>query len=177
MVKKTYQDTPPEIWALAALPPPITGMTLLTQMVLQPVARVRSVRVYNWSAGGSRKRVHNRLRRFLRSGYSIIRLLLHGRVNNARLYVTGNSRGGLIMNWLMIKAGRLLGYRIYLHHHSYTYIDNYDSTMARIASLLSNRDAHIVHCPQMADEFRSRYPNTTSRFKFLHPSVVSTSFG
>ena len=41
----------------------------------------------------------------------LAKLILHGRVQNARLYLTANSKGGLIMTGLLVKAARRLGYR------------------------------------------------------------------
>src|SRR5262245_34041707 len=120
----------PEVWALGPLPPPVTGMTLLTEKVVQHLRERTPVTVANWSAGDAQPRPHTRALRMLRAAACLLKLILHGRVKNGRLYICCNSKGGLVMTGLLIKAGRRLGYTIYLHHHVYVYIDNYDPKMA-----------------------------------------------
>jgi len=72
----------------------------------------------------------------------------------------------------MVNAGRLLGYPIYLHHHAYFYIDRYDWRMAWIDRSLGADGVHVVHCPQMADDFRAVYA-TKHPFECVLPSVFS----
>src|SRR5205085_2008217 len=116
----------PEVWALGPLPPPVTGMTVLTEKVVQSLQQRAPVTVGNWSAGDDQPRPHTRILRLMRTARCLAKLVLHGRVRNARLYLTCNSRGGLAMTGLLVKAARRLGYKIYLHHHVYMYIDEYD---------------------------------------------------
>ncbi len=166
----------PQIWALGALPPPVNGMTLLTEKVIQRIEQEQPVTIINWSAGDPRTRLQTRTLRLLRAARSLVLLLVHGRVRNARLFVTSNSEAGLFMTRLLVRAGRALGYDVCLHHHSYLYIDHYDPRMARIDRMMTADDTHLVHCQQMADEFRAKYP-TKAQFEFIYPSIVSLPLG
>ena len=166
----------PLIWALGALPPPVNGMTLLTEKVIQRIEQEQPVTVINWSAGDPRTRLQTRALRLLRAVCGLARLLMHGRVRNARLFITGNSQAGLFMTGLLVRSGRALGYNICLHHHSYLYIDQFDRKMAWIDRMMTASDMHLVHCPQMADEFRAKY-QTKAQFEFLYPSIVSLPLG
>jgi glycosyltransferase involved in cell wall biosynthesis len=161
---------------LGALPPPVTGMTLLTEKVVQRIQQVQPITVTSWSSGDARKRLHTRALRLLRATRSFVQLVLHGRVRNARLFITANSEAGLIMTGLLVWAGRALGYNICLHHHSYLYIDRYDPKMAWIDRMMSADDMHLVHCEQMAQEFRARY-SSKAVFEYLYPSIVSLPLG
>lgn len=166
----------PQIWALGALPPPVNGMTVLTEKVVQRLQQAQAVTVINWSSGDTRKRPHTRALRLLRAVNCFIKLVLHGRVRNARLFITSNSEAGLYMTGLLVKTGRALGYKICLHHHSYLYIDRYDRKMGWIDRMMTAGDIHLVHCHQMAQEFQARYP-TKAQFEFLYPSIVSLPLG
>src|SRR3954462_11151483 len=115
-------ENTPSVWALGPLPPPVTGMTVLTGKVVEGVSRHTQVTVASWSAGDAQPRPHTRVIRMLRTAGCLAKLVLHGRAKNGRLYLTCNSRGGLAMTGLLVKAARLLGYKIYLHHHVYMYI-------------------------------------------------------
>src|SRR5690349_21010970 len=113
----------PDVWALVALPPPVNGMTVLTERVVQRLQQNQPITVINWSSGKLHKRFSTRFVRSYRAVSSALRLLLHGRVHNARLFMTANSQGGLYITGLLVRICRALGYQIWLHHHSYLYID------------------------------------------------------
>src|SRR5690349_4351695 len=87
----------PLVWALGALPPPITGMTLLTEKVVDGLREKTPLRVVTWAAGDSRQRFPMRVLRLLRTAKALAILVLHGPVRDARVYVTANSKGGLLM--------------------------------------------------------------------------------
>jgi glycosyltransferase involved in cell wall biosynthesis len=163
---------PPEVWVLGPLPPPVTGMALLTEKVVRRLEQAIPVRIDNLAWHDSRPRPHTRAIRMMRAVTCIFKLVLHRRVRNARLYVTANSEGGLLVTGLTVLVGRKLGYSIYLHHHTYNYIDHHNSKMAWIDRNMGSGDVHIMHCPQMVEAFRSRYASKAA-FETLYPSIVS----
>ena len=114
-------------------------MTLLTEKVVERLREKTPITLATWSAGDSRQRPHIRVLRFLRAAKCLAKLILHGPVRNTRLYLTANSKGGLIMTGLIVIAARRLGYKIYLHHHAYNYIDQYDKKMAWIDRNMGHR--------------------------------------
>jgi hypothetical protein len=143
--KQPGQSRGRALWVLGPLPPPITGMTLLTSAVLKALQSAGPVQHYNWSPGMPRRSLWMRLRRNARMLHSIARLIARGRVRNQRLYVVANSYSGLYLTMLLVFVAARLGYTICLHHHVYSYIDDYDSRMAWIARQMGPRDAHVVH--------------------------------
>lgn len=161
---------------MGPLPPPVNGMTLLTEKVVQHMKEWTPLTVANWSAGGTQSRPWTRAIRLLRAARCLAKLIFHGRVKNARLFLTCNSAEGLLMTGLFVKAARRLGYSIHLHHHVYSYIDNYDRKMAWCDSNMSANDVHLMHCPQMIDDFRSQY-DSKAQFDFVYPSVASLPLG
>jgi glycosyltransferase involved in cell wall biosynthesis len=173
-VSETPANDRPALWALGPLPPPVTGMTLLTERILQRLASAGAVTVCNWSPGEPKRRFWWRIKRLLRMVGCLVKLLKHGPVRNARLYVVAGSKAGLVMTGVLVNAGRLLGYRVYLHHHTYYYLDRYDWKMAWIDRSLGPGGVHVVHCQQMADDFRARYASQ-HRFEFVLPSVFDLS--
>jgi glycosyltransferase involved in cell wall biosynthesis len=166
----------PEVWAVGSLPPPVTGMSLLTEKIVQSLRERTPLTVVNFSAGDAQPRPYTRAIRLLRTAHCLLKLLFHARVQKARLYLTCNSRGGLIMTGVLVKAARRLGYKIYLHHHVYMYIDEYDRKMAWIARNMSANDVHLMHSPQMIDDFRARY-FTQAQFEYIYPSIASLPLG
>lgn len=161
----------PEVWMLGPVPPPLTGMTLLTQTVVRAMQQAGPVRFLNWSPGMPKRTLRMRLVRNLRIVNSMIKLLARGPVKQGRLYLVANSQSGLYLTAPLVLLGRWLGYTIYLHHHGYSYIDRYDWRMAWIDRQLAGKGVHIVHAERMADDFRNRY-SSRNKFLMVHPSIV-----
>jgi glycosyltransferase involved in cell wall biosynthesis len=137
---------------------------------------VAPITYLNWSPGVPGNRLLFRAKRMSRTLGCLCKLISHGRVRNARLYVVCNSKDGLLLTALLVNSGRLLGYRVYLHHHTYYYLDRYDWRMAWIDRSMGVRGVHVVHCPQMADDFRAMYA-TERAFVCVLPSVFSLPLG
>jgi glycosyltransferase involved in cell wall biosynthesis len=168
---------PPDIWVLGTIPPPVTGMTLLTEQVVRGLQRAGPITFLNWSPGMQRRGLRFRFRRVTRAIASVGRLLAHGRVRNSRLYLTANSsRGGLVLTGIVVAVAVRLGHRVYLHHHTYAHIDGYDWRMAWIDRTMGRRGVHVVHAQQMIDDFRARYP-TQCGFEVVYPSIVAVELG
>lgn len=166
-----------EVWAIGTTPPPVTGMTLLTEQVVQGLRRVGPFTFLNWSPGIQRRGLQFRLRRMARVIGSMYRLIAHGRVGNSRLYLTANSsRSGLLLTGIVVSVAMHLGHRVYLHHHSYAYIDRYDWRMAWIDRTMGSHGVHVVHAQQMIDDMRARYRSRCG-FEVVYPSVVAIELG
>src|SRR3990170_4909766 len=157
------EDGQATIWALVALPPPVTGLTLLTEKVVERLRRTGEVRCYDWSPKKLPRGWRFRVVRAWRVIRSMATLLVAGRARNSRLYVAANSRAGLWLTMILAMLGRWLGHEVFLHHHSYRYIDRFDRRMDWICSWLGERGIHIVACEQMEQDFRRVYP-AASRF-------------
>src|SRR3954468_10390757 len=80
----------PAVWAVGSLPPPVTGMSLLTEKVVERLKQKSPITILNFASGDSRPRPHLRALRLLRTAGCLAKLILHGRVRNSRLYVTAN---------------------------------------------------------------------------------------
>src|SRR5262245_56917374 len=140
---------PAEVLAIGPIPPPFTGMAMLTEKIVERLQQVGKVTVFNVSPRDVRNRLAFRAKRFFNALASLGRLAVRGRAHDARLYVVANSKGGLLTTLALVKAGRMLCYAVYLHHHTYFYIDEFDWRMARINRSIGARGVHVVHCPQM----------------------------
>src|SRR5262245_17120803 len=162
----------PKVLVIGPLPPPVTGMTLLTQKVLQRLQEAGPVTIWNLSHGRPKNTPRTHAIRVFNTLKCAGKLMLHGRTQSGRLYLVANSRSGVLLTGALVFIGRRLGYRIYLHHHTYGYIDTYHRRMAWIDRQLREDSVHIVHCDQMISDFQRKYP-TRCRFATVYPSVVS----
>lgn len=165
-----------ELWFLGPLPPPVTGMTLLTREMLHGLQAAGPVRSYNWSPPMSRRGLLFRIRRNFRILKSLARLLARGRVDGRRLYLVSNMYSGLYLTALSVFVCRCLGYTVYLHHHVYSYIDRYDWRIAWIDRRMGPGCVHVVHGDKMAEDFRKQYKSQCD-FAIVHPSILPVEMG
>jgi len=172
----TFDGTRPEVWFLGPTPPPVTGMTVLTREVLRGLQAAGPVHSMNWSPETPCRGLRLRFLRSVRLVRSIGKLLARGRVHNQRLYLVANSRSGLYLTIVLVCVGRCLGYKMYLHHHVYFYVDRYDWRMAWVNRCLGRQGVHVVHAAKMAADYRNRYP-TECDFAVLHPSILPVEIG
>lgn len=161
---------------MGPFPPPVTGMTALTERFVAGLQRNLPVKISNWSSGDDRQRPHKRALRLLRAISCLAQLKLHGRVRNARLYITANNKAGLHLTRLLVKTGRRLGYNVYVHLHTYNFIDAFDKRMSAINQCMGHSDAYVVHCPQMIEDFKRQY-EVDCQFEYVYPSIVSMPLG
>jgi len=163
----------PRVTFVGPLPPPVTGMTAMTDVIVRALAAAGPMTCFNWSCGKPLKGIRWKIARFWGAVRSFFGLLLRGRRPGKPLYYLANSSWGMAYDFVLLGLGRLLGYRIVLHHHAYSYLDQYDWRMALVNRLVGSRGAHAVHCQKMVDDFLAQY-NTAATFLIVPPTIVSS---
>lgn len=147
-------------------------MTAMSEVIVKALAASGPITCFNWSAGRLVKGYRWKLMRFWGAVRSFFALLVRGRRPGQTLYTPANSSWGMLYDFFILGLGRLLGYRLVLHHHAYSYIDRYDWRMGLVNWVVGKRGAHAVHCQKMAEDFRAHYP-TSAKFLMVPPTIVS----
>lgn len=144
------------ILLVGPFPPPMTGMALGMQRMYEDL-KARGVLVcLNTSPMSLRKGLvchFTKMCRVLRAALSII--TKHRRA--ATLYMPCDAGWGGFYTMLLLLCGRLLGYRIFLHHRSYAYLDSPTRLMATVVGAAGARATHIVLCSGMAESLLMYY--------------------
>ena len=84
--------------------------------------------------------------------------LVHLKTSGASLlYLTTDSKNGIVLNIIITYVAKLLDYKIVFHHHNFSYIDKYSRLMARLVRSAPKRSTHIMLCTDMRDRFIERY--------------------
>jgi glycosyltransferase involved in cell wall biosynthesis len=147
----------PLVVVVAPVPPPLHGAAATTAGIIDFLTPYCDLRISNISPG----RATGFLRHFVRIARTfaaMLRLLLHVPVNGRVLYMTADGGPGMIYNILVAATGTLLGYRLFLHHHSFAYVDRKTRLMAILSRILAAKGTHVVLCPAMAVGLRKLYP-------------------
>jgi glycosyltransferase involved in cell wall biosynthesis len=168
-------DQPNTITFIGALPPPVTGMTAMSQVIVDALRQNGPVRCFNWSPGKHLSGLRWKIYRISSACRSFVKVLFGRRPRGGLVYYPLSSAWGLLYDIAILGAARLRGYRNVVHHHVYSYIDRRDWRMALLNRALGPHSIHVVHCEQMKDDFLSRY-STPAEFLFVPPTIVSPSF-
>jgi glycosyltransferase involved in cell wall biosynthesis len=139
------------------MPPPIQGFSYVNQQM----AALLSVQFDAVTIDLSPRRTKRDL------GYHLLRLwlaargtwvVLSGRRGGERCLYVGCEGGlGIVYTVMLAGAARLCGYRVFIHHHSYAYIDAWRPLMAALVATTGRRGTHIFLCATMEAAFRRRY--------------------
>jgi glycosyltransferase involved in cell wall biosynthesis len=73
------------------------------------------------------------------------------------VYLTTAGGLGNLYNVALAFAARVLARSLYIHHHSFAYIDRRDWKMSLLARVAGSRARHLVLCPTMERGLRKNY--------------------
>jgi len=161
-----------EVVFVGALPPPLTGMTAITQVVVDAIETRTPVHKFNWSRGKPLKGMRWKAARFWGAFKSLFGLAWRGPAHGAKIYYAVSAGSGLYCDLAIAAMGRLLGYRLVFHHHVYTYITRRDWRVAWLDRLTGRAGAHVVYCDMMRDDFLRQY-DSQAHFLIVPPTIVA----
>lgn len=160
----------PTIAFIGPLPPPLHGMAAMNAHIvglLGEQAEIEAVSVTSDRKLG-KWRYHG-----AKAGRAVkaFAMLVAARRKGARvLYASADDRLGGIWTTGFLGAARMLGYRIFLHHHSYIYVIAKTRVMAAMARVAGPDARHVVLCHEMEDAMARLYP--TMRHFLVCPNTV-----
>ena len=162
---KTRQAT-----VILTLPPPVTGMTLVNQRIVAELQRRGTVTLINLSAGGAGRRRSWKIIRSVRHLGASLQVLT-GTAGAGHLYLALNSGAAVVLDLVMVAAARVRQRRIFLHHHSFHFIDAPSRLLRTLYRIGGDRITDIVLCTEMASRLRRAY----GRSDFRHVPNASDS--
>lgn len=150
----------PSVVFIGHLPPPVMGMCMTTQALgeaLRPSCHMRSVSV---SAVRTEPKIAyhlSRMMKLLKSIYAIIETAFSSQ-SPEKICVIGCDGGfGMAYVATQLLFARIFGYRSYLHHHSYSYIDHHSNLMRAILAVGGPELIHVFLAEEMAQSFVDQY--------------------
>lgn len=133
------------------------GQAAITQAFVDHIGKQFRVHVADISPG-TMGGISGHLTKASRVLRAALQILMTSLTEPARiLYLSADARFGILYNIAVASVGRLCGYRIFLHHHSFAYIDRYSALMSALVRVIGRSGTHIVLCDRMAAGLRARY--------------------
>jgi glycosyltransferase involved in cell wall biosynthesis len=142
---------------IGALPPPVHGASLVNRLMTDELGRVACVRVADVSPDTLKRSVRYHLERARRMAAAAGTLLSQALRGDRRLYFCIAGGSGVYYDVALAALARLLRYRIFIHHHSFTYVNRRDWRSALLFALCGRDAVHICLCPTMAQRLKARY--------------------
>lgn len=138
-------------------PPPINGFAYITQEVAKTLTASHETTIIDTAPHVPNNSASYHLRRLLLTIRGFWPLLRGSFNDNRRFYVACEGGLGLIYTIMLCAVARVLSFPIYIHHHSFAYIEDASPMMACLLRVLGKRATHIFLCPVMAQRFSNRY--------------------
>lgn len=162
----------PWVVAVGPLPPPLQGAAATTAAFIARLRAEGPLCVCNnatGTSGGSLARAAIKLGRTLRAMGGV----LAGTPRPGRaLYLALDGGWGLAYNLTVVVLARLCGYRLYLHHHSFAYLNQRSGLMALLCAAAGRRATHVVLCGGMGERLAARYPAAAHAFTLTSAALV-----
>lgn len=168
-------EPPPTVLVAAQLPPPINGLSTVNALVVESLSENGSPLILDLSPPPGATTVRKYFSR-TRSTLKAIRCILSRQVgNNAVLYMPSDGGIGLLANILMALVARTIAVRLYVHHHSFAYLNRRSRLMDALIRLAPKGTCHVVLCEEMGERLERAYGSAwrSSRSRRL---VVSNAF-
>jgi glycosyltransferase involved in cell wall biosynthesis len=152
------------------LPPPLNGFSSMCAAMLQTLRRAMPIEVFDRSPGLTGGAVFQVLQflkplRYLASCFG-------GR--RGVLYVALSGGLGQIVDLMYVLIGRAFRQRIFVHHHSFAYI-NASSFLSRCFFAFVRDEAHIVLSRGMAAALKDRYELDSTKLHVVSNAAFSES--
>jgi len=138
-------------------PPPVNGFAFITQEIAKALAQKCETNIIDLATHPPRRGPSYHLRRLGLTLKGLAPLLKNALKKNKRFYIACEGGLGLVYTLALCSAARLLGYPIFIHHHSYFYVDQKIFLMRLLLSASGPKASHIVLCKEMARAFAARY--------------------
>ncbi|MCZ8086726.1 MAG: glycosyltransferase family 4 protein [Brevundimonas sp.] len=146
------------VLAIVQLPPPVTGLSAVNERMVEELSRVGKLAAVADVAspnGATGLRKHlGRLVRILSAAGLLIRSRAQGATT---VYMPSDGRAGMVGNIALILVARAMRYRIWVHHHNFSYLNRWSLLMWLQLSLAPCAVVHLALCPDMLERLKVRY--------------------
>jgi len=144
--------------AVGPVPPPVQGAAATTEALTAHLAAISDLRFFNNAIGAKGPAPWRALVKLGRTVRAALGTLIHARGKGRALYIVLDGGLGLIYNIIIVALARLGHYRLFMHHHSYAYINAPSWLMAILTAIAGPKATHVTLCSAMGKALADGYP-------------------
>jgi len=145
------------VYVVGPFPPPVHGAAVITDLIAARLGSLADVRRCDISPGRLARGAAYHLRRVWRV-LAASAAIAENVGRRGCVYISAAGGSGLAYNLVIAAVARLLRQRIFIHHHSFAYIDLPSAIMRLLAGVAGPGAVHIALCPRMTAALQARYP-------------------
>lgn len=145
------------VLVIGPMPPPVHGYSLATAAMVEHLRTLATVEVCDTSGGAPQRSWRYHGRRIARNLGACWKLSWRPRSSGRTLYVALSGGSGAIYDVMAVCIARARRYRLFLHHHAFTYITQRSRWTALLVAVAGRKATHICLCSVMADQLRAQY--------------------
>ena len=162
-VKKTNFGKRIPIIVIGPLPPPMHGMAKNTALIAEELRARYDVTVADTSPGALTRSLGYHLTKITKFARAIVLLILRALSKAPRLYLPADAGLGMYYTIILATLARLTGYRIFIHHRSFAYLDHRRWAMSLLTRCAGAKAIHLLLCPTMSRQFQDLYPHAVRK--------------
>jgi glycosyltransferase involved in cell wall biosynthesis len=157
------------IFMVGPFPPPVHGMAAVNNAVyLRLRAAGSEPLAIDLGAPSLNRALWVRLGRIPKVLRGLVRLICARKLRDRALYMSVSGGFGQIYELLFLMLARMRTMRIFLHHHSFVYLDAPSQLTKLLTRLAGAKAVHIAQSPKMAERLRTIY-------RLMHVASVSNA--
>ncbi len=160
-----------ELVLIGPMPPPVHGYSVVTAFIAKKLGELAAVDIINVAPDSLIRNSRYHRQRFWRAVRALWRL---GRWRRAKrsLYLAIAGGAGVIYDLPLTLAARLFGYKIYIHHHSFNYINHRSRWTALLIAVAGSEATHICLSAGMARRLSALYPRANRTIVLSNAALV-----
>ncbi len=162
---------------IGQFPPPISGLTFITARLASLLVKGGyDVTVYSTTGPVGNRSIFFHATRFVKICRALFSIASHSLLGKSRVcYFTAEGGLGLIYSVMIAICARLFRLRIYIHHHSFSYIVRKRLLMRLLIAWSGPEAVHICLSSGMAEKFASRYGRTIRSLVLSNAAFVDSA--
>jgi glycosyltransferase involved in cell wall biosynthesis len=158
---------------IGPLPPPLTGAALITERISDRLLQFARVKTANVSPVNLDRNWHYHFTRLSRMCVAFGLILRHAREFNAA-YISLSGGLGQVYDLVLIAVARIFGYALFIHHHSFSYIDQRSLVFALIGRIAGYGALHICLCTHMETKLKATYGSVSQTITVSNAALVGS---
>lgn len=147
----------PSLVLAGQFPPPVHGFAYITKEISKALIIKHNTTIIDLVPHVLYNGVPYHLRRLLLTLKGLRHLLCKSIIKKRKFYIACEGGLGIIYTIILCIMARALKFPIYIHHHSFAYIENTSRLMAILLRVIGHQAIHIFLCPMMSQHFMRRY--------------------
>lgn len=161
---------------IGTFPPPVHGMSNVNSQVFLLLSGMNyNTKVIDTSPPKWLGSSFSRLLKPVKIILSLIYLVYLSITLRPTIYIGISGGFGQLYEIFYILISRVFNHRLFIHHHSYAYINKKSIITSLITNLASSKATHILLCEDMALKYKSLYPTAQKTFILSNSCFISHS--